>query len=920
MHQHPRPPPTTASPANSEQTNPIRSNNQRDRDSRTNSALTQESASSEDFTSTRQDQPTVDSAGSMQRLNQVISNFHTKAALIILHSRSDLSPAYSSKTNEKRVNKWFNIELDETDDYIDDIRRWKKCDVFLDRPPPLIIEIYLTTDPLPQGQQLVILDDEQKRWDVNSALEPRQSARNGKRRPADGREILLERWTVALGEPRQPVPADLTSILPHVYKKSILLFRALYTYCNFLPAWKLIRKLGKSRFTMGMKVGFRIVDGDQLDSIPRADNLTTPLYDSGADVVTDYSFGSTDSPAGPFSVQVKYRSNCDFRIDDSEELLSSRFIGADDDIFRPSPARDQNDNKNQTAQKVGSLPNDQRRNLLQRPELGHAYGSLSTFHQAGISPGTSPISALRAAKELGSDSPSPQRPVPQQAQTQSQRPAVPNRTSTTGRQNSFSIQPFKAPTLAASPLGASPLGASPRISTKAIPTLGSLQEEVTIPPPNVQAIAARKPASITSDNVGVSSTSSSPRPAPAQRFTSSFGHRKNRPSLDRTANKTDDDQTSSGKASAASSGQPGSGLMIEAAGGNGSSGSIHEDDEKISDFLKMLDLKKDLLNTASSSALDASARRTAAALTRFHKMRDSNAALSESMASSLMVPKPAPSPSRVQAGTPAISTSSSPGKPVSPHTPHTPFAPSRLSAAYSHDDPESQEEMKAVDDNLSPDEQPQEPSVALTANPGAIDIPSSPRIFVPGYRRSSSAQRIPLPSEEDIGDLYGMRSASMGAQGRPRRQDSSADPPVPDTLKPLDDVSPVEEHREDVRPQTSAGPTGPDETISDSGSGRSSLPNAYRSRFVRGGTAGRGSHASLGQGSTSSIGGTGGSAEKVGDSGSASSSWVRGGRPQGLTRPENRTGDDDDFLPFVMDASTFTPNKGESKPRNVSER
>jgi autophagy-related protein 13 len=53
----------------------------------------------------------------------VIQNFHTKAALIILHSRVDLAPAYSKGKDEKRVNRWFNIELDETDDYKDDIRR-----------------------------------------------------------------------------------------------------------------------------------------------------------------------------------------------------------------------------------------------------------------------------------------------------------------------------------------------------------------------------------------------------------------------------------------------------------------------------------------------------------------------------------------------------------------------------------------------------------------------------------------------------------------------------------------------------------------------------------------------------------------------------------------------------------------------------
>ena len=867
MHQHPRPAPSSASPANSEQTNPYRSNNPRDP-----TPSTQASGSSEDFVTDRQ----PDTAASMQRLNQVVQNFHTKATLIILHSRADLSPAYSAKTNEIRVNKWFNIELDETDDYLEDIKQWKRIDIQQARPSPLIIEVYLTTEAIPKGQRLVILDDDQKRWDVYKALEPRE-ARNTTR-PEKSREILLERWTIQLGVQGQPIPSDLASVLPHVYKKSIVLFRALFTCCNLLPAHKLIRKLGKSRSTTGLKVGFRIVDGDRLDGIARADNLSTPLSGDGksSDVTTDYSFGSTESPAGPFSIDVKYRSNCDFRVDDSEELFSSRFIGADDEIFRPRDER---------GQQIGSLPNDQRRHLTERPELGQAYGSMSTFHQAGVEPGTSPLSALRAQREYGSDSPSPQRQPIQQAQ--STRPPAASRAST-GRRSSFSFQPFKAPTLAASPLGSSPLAGSPRISTRVVPTLGSLKEEVI--PQSADASSARK----TSSTNTAPATSSSPKPAPVQRFQSSFGHRKNRLSVDRTTTKTDEDQTSSGKASASSSNQPGSGLMVDPTA-DGSSGSMQEDDENISDFLKMLDTKKDLLKPSSASAVEISARKTAAALSKFHKMRDENAALSESMSSSLMVPKSSTSSSRQLPAQTGTSTGSSPGgKPLSPHTPHTPFAPSRLSAAYSHDE-------------VEPTSSSEEKQVPAADAPGAIDIPNSPRLPMPGYRRSSSAARRPPSSEDDIADLYGMRSASMGANTT-RRPATTAEP------QPFQ----LDEHRE-KEPESQIG--GQDGAISDSASGRSSLPTAYRSRFARGGATRGGSHTSPGQGSVSSIGATGASVERAGDSESVSGSWGRGGRQQGSLRPDAKVGDDEDELPFVFDASTFISGRGgETKKEGLTRK
>lgn len=252
-----------------------------------------------------------------------------------------------------------------------------------------------------------------------------------------------------------------------------------------------------------------------------------------------------------------------------------------------------------------------------------------------------------------------------------------------------------------------------------------------------------------------------------------------------------------------------------------------------------------------------------------------------------------------------------------------PFAPSRLSAAYSHDDTEAQEEEKGDDERLLSAEEPQQSHRAIMANAGAIDIPNSPRPFNPGYRRSSSAQRNPLPSEDDISDLYGMRSASMGTQGAQnilKRQQATATPPVPNNLKRLNDTSSLEENRVETMPETAGGLAVQDGMVSDSGSTRSSVPNVNRSRYPRAGLAVRGSHASPGQGSLSSIGGTGASAEKAGDSGSASSSWARGGRPQGLTRPESKTGDDDDFLPFVMDASTFAANRGDGKPKNASDR
>jgi autophagy-related protein 13 len=779
------------------------------------------------------------------------------------------------------------------------------CDHKEHRPPPLVIEVLLNTEELAPKQSLVIVDDQGKRWDVQDAL-VLSGTRSGKRRRHAENEVILERWTIQLGEEPSDLPSDLNNVLPLVYKKSIVLFRSLFTYSAFLPAWKLSRKLTKMRSNSPLKLQYRIIDGTQPGSLSRSDNLTVPLYDSQDEVVSDYSFGVTDSPAGPFSVNVTYRVNCEFRVDDSESLLSSHFIGADDELFRPSiPGDDPASRRQNSTQEIGSLPTD-RKDVITRPDLGQAYGSLSTFHQIGAASGTSPLTALRNAQELGSSSPTDSpltRPLPSQRSNQNSRSSLRGIEDNVGvgRRPSISFQPFKTPSLSASPSLAPPISGVPRPPVSRAPVLGVLNEARGMPPPVAPASAARKNNPSAAENAVSSSASSSPKPAPITRYSSSFSHRRARLSSGGGL-KTEDDQGSSGKTSTASSAnQPGSGVMADAAAA-GNTASIHEDDENISEFIKMLELKRDLLTPADASAAEASTRRTAAALNRFHRMRDSNAALSDSMSISLH--RSSSSSSRQLSSVPPMvaatsaSTSSSPGKPISPHTPHTPAIPSRLSANsivdYSHRDPE--DSAPSLDDRGDMSEEA--PSDGTVIEPAAshvppIDIPTSPRPFLPSYRRSSSvAQRRVVTDDDDVGELYGMRSASMGAERsnvsatQPAPAEAQVDDPEddPDQLsRPSARRSSVDYHRKfasGLQPKTADG------AESGSGSGSSSIHQVYRSRLARGGGAGRGVTPPHGS-----------------ESGGSGSFERRGGSRQSFSRQDQRNLLDEDeplFLPFAM--------------------
>ncbi|KAA8644250.1 putative autophagy protein Atg13 [Aspergillus tanneri] len=780
MHQHPRSP---ALPApTSSRSSLTRSADRREQEFRPNSPAAEVRTQNnrglgiETDPTSEQAQNTQPAKEALAKLNQIISNYHTKAALIILHSRIDLPPSLNKGSDAPRVNRWFNVEIEDTDVLREQLRTWRTCDATENRPPPLIIETYLDTSGLTNNQSLVVLDENGKRWDVLESLATSREAQPVRSPSSKSDDVILERWRVELGDTPSRLPTDLASILPTVYKKSIVLFRSLFAYSKFLPAWKFAKRNGRLRTNPALRIKYRVLNGQTAQESSKPDHLTIPLYEGSGKVVDTYSFGVTESPAGPFSVQVTYRTSCDFRVDDSEALLSSRFMGADDEIFRPSLPNKGLHNAALNNPEIGSVPVVKR--TVEDPDPSQAYGSLSTFHQVRPTTSASPISALRAARESGASSPSP-------PGSSSRKPLAITKASPVGRaailanegnpgigrRPSISFQPFKAPPLSASPsLVDPPLGVSPRSGQ------GSRIESRNMPPPSMAA-SVRRSLPAAPDIVTPSSNSASPRPAPISRYSSAFSHRRGRQS---SGGIKAEDDNSSGRASATSSAQPGSGLLAEATGT--SADSIHADDENISEFLKMLDLRKDLLNPLNPATLDAAPRRTtatSAALTRFQRMRDSNAALSDSMSSSLLLQRSSNSSSKQLSGVPpmiagtSISTASSPGKPISPHTPHTPAIPSRLSSnsIVDYNDPGNNNRRLLHGVHRSSLEENSSDGTTMEHGPStvnAIDIPTSPRLFPQVYRRSSSAAHHRRTSTVDDDEIFpfNMRSVSLGAEER----------------------------------------------------------------------------------------------------------------------------------------------------------
>jgi len=192
--------------------------------------------------------------------------------------------------------------------------------------------------------------------------------------------------------------------------------------------------------------------------------------------------------------------------------------------------------------------------------------------------------------------------------------------------------------------------------------------------PQLPQQALRPPPNPTTENAIVSSGSSSPRPAPFTKYSSSFAKRPKRP-LSTTS-------------PAGRSGESGD----SSARGSGVSTSKEDDDmQGIADLIKL---------TESTGVKDHALMRppTSPARTvdlgKYRGMRDPSANLADDMASSSLVQASSTPPSRRLSNVPGLSTSSSPSRPQ--YMSHVPIVRSRLSGATPEEEGTEEEEEEPL--------------------------------------------------------------------------------------------------------------------------------------------------------------------------------------------------------------------------------
>lgn len=351
----------------------------------------------------------AESSAVRTKLNQVAYNYFTKTAQVIALARSDRNPSGIVTNLQPKVNKWFNLDLPEVQEIRDSLRQWKSIDISntnsADQPPPLVVEVFLDLRNLKDRQSVLFIDS------------------FGKYHPVPGgslkSEIVLERWVIEFQPHANRSVSDMREDdLPVVYKKAIVLMRSLYTYLRLLPTWDLASSLS-SRAKLDsepLHIGCRVVNGSRpitsKGRVGLSKHLAKPASPSSISSTTSTNtdhlntvyLSGLNVHVGELQISVSYRKHVDFRVGDSEAILSNHFRTMDGNMIgasRDSTSLERNSHGSLKKDFVGPLIRDHYRELGSSREGGSGAGPSVSFIKPFKSPsisnaspdmtGTSPI-------------------------------------------------------------------------------------------------------------------------------------------------------------------------------------------------------------------------------------------------------------------------------------------------------------------------------------------------------------------------------------------------------------------------------------------------------------------------------------------------------------------------------------------------
>ncbi|KAJ3901243.1 autophagy-related protein 13-domain-containing protein [Lentinula edodes] len=250
-----------------------------------------------------------------QKADQITFHFYTKLFYVLNDARATIPAEIASA----RTDKWFNLETPDSDLWTKEGREPYKTISALRPLPPLEIQVLLTVpDSLTNNQVLVYISPDSSRVPIQSTY----------------RYVLLERWVLELSSrdiysfSSDSESSSGSVSLSTLYKHGIPLFRSLYSFLRVLPAWKLSKRFRRRRHNgmngLGVQVRVRGDPGSGLDEVG-----VMPFNSSPALPTSTHTFPSIQHPIGTLNLTTTYLTSPNFRVDELESLLSSRFMSMD---------------------------------------------------------------------------------------------------------------------------------------------------------------------------------------------------------------------------------------------------------------------------------------------------------------------------------------------------------------------------------------------------------------------------------------------------------------------------------------------------------------------------------------------------------------------------------------------------------------
>ncbi|KAJ2744634.1 autophagy protein 13 [Coemansia sp. BCRC 34301] len=278
------------------------------------------------------------------RLMAASSGDQSGSSPVAVDASSASSSLIDVGASGRRINKWFNLDLEDIAEVKEEAKLWRHAAVAAyppqagNRPPPMIIEVCLDVSNLSLDDELQVADIYGRPWNVELEMDPPEGAHEypAPKHPRLGRSkrqrvlgIVLESWRLDLATGVAPTPAP---DLPRVYKQAIVFFRNLYAFANLLPAIALIRQLqSSSDDDLVLSCSFRF------DSTPRVGVVALDVSLTGTETfLEEHSFEPVVTPMGTFTLGVQYRRECLFSClhpQRQQALHSFSDIGAIDNAY-----------------------------------------------------------------------------------------------------------------------------------------------------------------------------------------------------------------------------------------------------------------------------------------------------------------------------------------------------------------------------------------------------------------------------------------------------------------------------------------------------------------------------------------------------------------------------------------------------------